>query len=324
MTDLIMRAEQGVLGALLAGRDHTLILDSLLSDDFAHPTHRAIYTAVGDLHDTGRQHDEIAVAVAAIVDRPDVDATWLATLAAAAPDSNHLRAYLRIVIEASFDRDTSDFAQPYLTAADQAIDADTRASLLRTGQALQAQAEVFATLSSVDEYQPVAAALTILVDGRLNREELIIADLIQHPDQAQAIAAWLISDVFTTEQRRMIFEVAVSAAYHGDPIDAVIVAWHAERLRQINNLYGRHTHQPEPPAEPDYPYLARLEVAVVAAGTAVIIGHELVHEHTTATLAVSATAAVERAPAPVRDTVQPQIEAPLTPAPTINGRRIEL
>jgi replicative DNA helicase len=329
MSDLIMRAEQGILGALLADRDQALITENLSTDDFGHPAHQAIYNAILDLQPAGYDTERLTVAIDGMVDRPDVDAAWLEALADNAPGSDRIRAYTQIVIQAAFDRDTADFADPYLAAAVLTSNPDARDNLTRLGQALTVQAETFAPASTIDPDHSirVTSVTTLATAVELHREDAVIADLIQHPEQARVVAGWLTPEVFTTEQRRLTYEFAVSIAYDDDPIDAVILAWHVQRARDINNIYDRETQLPDPRNESEYAYLTRLEVTAVAVGTAVMVGHELVSEHVGATLALSATAAAEhaiQATPSQRGEHQVGLEPPTTSAPTVDARRIEL
>jgi replicative DNA helicase len=329
MSDVILRAEQGVLGALLAAAerdDQAWIFAALGVDDFAHPTHQALFAALWDLRSSGYDPYRLADAVALVGVGADVTTAWLSTLAKQAPSPAHVRAYTSIVLAAAFDRDTADFAGPYLAAAELATDADARLSLMRTGQALQVQAVTFSTGSFVSPDTTVVA-VSAVADRDLNREDMVIADVLQHPRQAEKVAAWLTSDVFTTEQRRLAFEITVSHAYHGDPVDPVIVAWELERARALNAYYQRQAAASTTRDEHDLPYLTRLAVTAVAVGTAIAIGHQLVSEHTAVTLALSASAAIDRQSAA---TAGPLVHHPLQqplPVPTTDTAarpRIEL
>jgi replicative DNA helicase len=333
MSDLILRAEQGVLGALLTDPDHAP-LTALTAGDFVHPTHQAIYSAIRDLQPLGYEPGRLADAVAAIVDRPDVDTAWLRELADTAPDRDRAKAYARIVVQAAFDRDTADFAQPYLDAAEQTTDPNARRHLTRLATILTAQADRYTPTSTVDpDASPrLTAAPGPTIAAELNREDQILADLLQHPEQARTVAPWLDSAVFTTDRRRLTFELAVSIAYDGDPVDAVVLAWEVEQARPyIASPEPNQVVQPQDRPS-DYAYLRRLETATVTAGTAIVVGRELLTEHVHATLAVSATAAAERAlqtgppqPVPVQAVAPTRTaEPPMSPAPVVPQPRIQL
>jgi replicative DNA helicase len=327
MTDLIMRAEQGVLGHLLTADDRQLA-DRLTVDDFAHPVHQAIYTAVHDAA-LGPGDDRLVV-VAAAVEHPSVTRAFLHQVAEHAPEPARARAYAQIIVQAAFDRDSATFAAPYRAAAEHAPDPATRTSLIQLADTLTHQAEIFTPAATVDPDRTIhlRTGVTVTADTVvLHREDQIIADVLQHPDQARAVAAWLDPAVFTTEQRRLSFEMAVSLAYDHDPIDAVIVAWHVDRARDLAVYDQRPPQLPAPDPGPgsDYTYLTRLEQITVATGTAVIVGRELLAEHVQATLALSATAAAERATqtTATRQQLLQQEQPPLTAVSNIDARPIQ-
>jgi replicative DNA helicase len=330
-SDLIMRAEQGVLGAMLTRTRTDLIANNLVSDDFGHPTHQAVYTALLDAEFADYETlDNLTVAIAGMVEQPGVDATWLRQVAEQTPGDDLVLQYTRIVVQASFDREVGQFADPYRAAAQDATDAD-RAALTRLADALDAQNTAFAAASAID---PIAdfrltADLNIQVDAQirveLHREDQIVADIVQHPDQAKEVARWLDSAIFTTEQRKTTFELAVSLAYDDDPYDVVTLAWQVQRLRQFTH-YDNPDQPIEAPAENDYSYLNRLQAATVTTGTAVVIGRQLLTEHVQATLALQITAASEHttlAAAP-HNQQQARMQAPMSQQPAIDIRPIEL
>lgn len=330
MSELILRAEQGVLGALLTHTDPDVITANLTSDDFAHPAHQAVFTALLDIETLDTTLDERITTVARIVDRTDVDPGWLLQIAALTPAEDLVPQYTRIVVQAAFDRDVADFAQPYRAAALLADDSD-RGKLVRLADALDAQAAVFTPASTVD----TDAAIGLNVDlnepagtkdvTQLLREDSIIADLMQHPEQAAQIASWLTSDVFSTDQRRLTFEFAVSIAYDDDPFDTVTLAWQVQRARDALR-YDQPGRPAEPVVETDFAYLTRLRATTVTAGTAIVVGRELLTEHVQATLALASTAA-EPAPHTEPERLQqqaPNVGPPLTSMPGTDIRPIEL
>ncbi|HKT03056.1 MAG TPA: DnaB-like helicase N-terminal domain-containing protein [Rugosimonospora sp.] len=318
MSGLILRAEQGVLGGLLRGVDPALITTTLTSDDFAHPTHQAIYKAVCDVEHLDYTSPRLHAAVAAIVDEPGVTAAWLRELAEAAPSALHVRAYTQIVVQAAFDRDTAQYAAPYLAAAARAADPTAQTRLTRLGHALADQAAVYARISDVD---PHVAALTngpapTPRVGGMHPEEQIIADLLQHPEQARAVAPWLDSALFSNDQHRRVFEMAVSLAYDNDAVDAVIVGW------QVTRAHPAGPHPDE--ATSDYRFLTNLESRHVPTGTAVRVGTQLLAEHVQASVAVT-TATVAASLRPVVTTTSDRHAEPTDATPTtVEPHGIEL
>ncbi|GAB1690736.1 DnaB-like helicase N-terminal domain-containing protein [Krasilnikovia sp. M28-CT-15] len=340
MSQLIMRAERGLLGVMLAGTNTTPITGNIEADDFGHPIHRAVYQALRDLELLPHTSiEERATAVAGIVAQPDVDSAWLHELAASAPDPVLVPEYAWIVVQAAFDRDVADFAQPYRDTAELATDPETRDALTRVADALDAQAVVFTPAATIDTDITVQTTLDIgyanidaQIEVELNPEDQIIADLIQHPEQAREVAAWLDPAVFTTEQRKLTFELAVSLGYDGDPFDPVTLAWQLQRARDVAR-YDNPDHVSAATAETDYAYLTRVRTATVRAGAAIIVGRDLLVAHVHATLTVSGAEAAERSAHPTREHQQQMtvrqdrqngLEPPLDHAPAADIRPIEL
>ncbi|GIE86834.1 DnaB-like helicase N-terminal domain-containing protein [Actinoplanes regularis] len=336
MSELIIRAEQGVLAAMLTRTRADLITNNLSTDDFAHPAHQAIYGALRDLEFV--EHDSVserAETVAAIVERPDVDAAWLAQLAEQTPHEDLVVQYARIVVQASFDREVAEFADPYREAAAAATDDASREPFLRLAAALDAQAEVFTPASTIatDADIRLTADLSVQVGEQIRvqlpAEDQVIADIVQHPEQGAIVAPWLDSDVFTSDQRRMTFEIAVSLSYDGDAYDTVTLAWQVQRLRDIR-VYDEPQQEVEAPGESDYAYLRRLNAVAVTAGTAVVVGRQLLTDHVQAHLAVtvSATTAEHTTQVTLAAQTHQQVspmQPPITQAPAADTiRPIEL
>jgi replicative DNA helicase len=320
MSEMIMRAEQGLLGAMLTDRERQLITAHLTVDDFGHPAHQAVYAALLDLHlvaDVPPAPD----LVLAMVARDDVNVTLLTTLAASAVEAPLVRPYTQIVLQAAFDRDSIGFAEPYRAAAEQTADPVAAHNLDRLARALAAQAEVFGAGSAINGSGVLTPPAPARVPS-LHPEEAIIADLLQHPDQAREIAPWLVSDVFTDAERRLVYELAVSIAYDRDPLDAVVLAWHVQRAHDVNRLWHPSTSTAAS-ITLDYRYLSGLEATVVPAGTAVLIGHELLASQMRATLQLDPGVTAESRPV---QRSGPGVEPPPMPTAdrTIDVAQIEL
>ncbi len=56
-------------------------------------------------------------------------------------------------------------------------------------------------------------------------EELVLADLLRHPGQAPEITGWLPVEVFTSENRRVIYGDIRRRVQDGEPVDPLIIAW---------------------------------------------------------------------------------------------------
>lgn len=327
MSELITRAEQGLLGALLRDGIDASITANLERDDFGHHTHQALYQALAetDMMADGSLQERIATVVT--IAEVDLDAAWLAVLAERAPAAALVADYARIVLEAAFDRDVADFGQEYRDLVELATDPPLVAALTRLADGLDAQAAVFTSGSEIDAAVDVTvngAGVQVGIDLVLDREDQVIADIVQHPEQGAAVGAWLESEVFTTEQRRFAFELAVSQAYDNDPFDTVTLAWQLQRARDVSRY---HHHGLAVPAEADYAYLARLQAVTVETGTAVVVGRELLVEHVKARHEMTVTAGVEyrvQIEQPPPGLQQAQLQAPLEQTPSIDIRPIEL
>lgn len=279
MSELITRAEQGLLGAMLRDYDHPFVVDSIEPDDFAHAQHRAVYRALLE-NDTSDASPEQRIALVTAVAETNVDPAWLRELVDNAPPDALVIGYSRIVYEASFNRMFVDLAEPAHRAADAVTDPEGRAELRRLAEVLDAQVAYFGAQSTSDPIVDIAPTVKDAeLDLRiaLTREDQVIADIVQHPERARDVAAWLDSAVFTTEQRRHTFEFAVSQAYDSDHFDAVTLAWQINRAQNIT----AYPNAAAPPAsiDADYTYLTRLYTATVTSGAAVVVGRELLTAH---------------------------------------------
>lgn len=328
MSYLTAGAEQALIGAMLADQELPAELEHLRAEDFAHRVLRDAYTAIIDLRDlvpTDRLPDAVATR---LIDHPGADAAWLRQLRDdACPEPAHVAAYARMVQVAAFRRDVARHGERIAqTMADSTH--DNPEHLHRLAAALTRQAEVFQAFTSLDERDATHIARhttqgAIALGGdRAAREDLLIADLLAHPEQAVDVARVVPPETFTSQQRREIFMTIVTLAADQQPIDDVIVLWEFERLRAAADRYGGDlTYRgDEFGAEPNAAYLNRLAHTAVIAGTAITIGHQLVVEDTRAQLR---NAAIARVSAPQPSTVarRPLDPTLQPPAPSRNGHQ---
>src|SRR4051794_20101431 len=104
MSYLTARAEQALIGAMLAGQPLPAELNYLQPNDFGHRVLRQIYSSILEL----REHTPLAQlphAVAQQVNAAGVDAEWLRELRDTCPSSAHIAAYARMVQVAAFRRE---------------------------------------------------------------------------------------------------------------------------------------------------------------------------------------------------------------------------
>ncbi len=84
--------------------------------------------------------------------------------------------------------------------------------------------------------------------GRAVREDWLLADLLQHPEQSPYLARILPVEAFTTPQRQEVYRILLNLGESGDPIDEVIVAWELEKQRALEQIYsgGKKDFRGEP------------------------------------------------------------------------------
>lgn len=331
MADLIVRAEEGILGAMLRNPNQPEVFATLTTDDFGYDLHRAVYEALlePDAVMTGSVEERIISVVGLMgIAQTDVDPDWLRRLAETAPPQELVREYAKIVVEAAFERDVADFSEPYTQAAALADDPDTRENLLRLAEVLDAQVHFFG------EAAAVAPVVDIVLTGQgvdvdvrfvLEPEDQIIADILQHPHQARAVAAWLDSELFTDSRRRYTFEFAVSLAYDNDPFDAVTLTWNVNRALNLDRYQDPEQSEPAQ-IDADYQYVTRLYGATIVAGSAVVVGRDLLTAHVQAQHQIAVTASTQRIMQIEQAPLAPQLgtEPPLEQAPAADIRPIEL
>jgi hypothetical protein len=145
-------------------------------------------------------------------------------------------------------------------------------------------------------------------------EEELLADLLQHPDQATDIAVFVHRDTFTSPQRRDVFETLVRLGYHGEPIDEVIVCWEVANLRAIT---PPSPHQTGQTAEPDIALVHRL-ATIRTTRSAIEVGRDLIADDIRASLngRISALNPTHAGPTPVQKPtagLQPNLHPPAPP-----------
>lgn len=309
MSSLTIRAEQALIGAMLAGGKLPPEFEQLQPESFGHRSLRQIYTTILDLRDY-HQGDELTRQVAAQVYQPGVDAEWLQQLRDSCPSTAHIASYARMVQVNGFRRTMVEHSERITTtSATGRPGVQARASVTGMALALQRQAEAYRAFTLIDEQEALKLwqapaheyqqKNTPRDDDRSDKEDALLADLLAHPEQALKVSRYVQPDTFTSEQRREIFITLASLATEGESIDEIIVLWEAEKLRAEADLYGPEGsgnayRGEEISTESNAAYLDHLAAMSVTAGTAIIVGHELVTADVKASLARSAAEAAER------------------------------
>lgn len=304
-SELALRAEQAMIGALLADPQH--IRDSPNATLFLkHPTHQAIAREIdsaaiylGMLENPTRLIERIA----GRLELPGVDADYLHGLARACPDPADFAIYSRMVTEVHVRASLAAQADRIAITAGEPGEEYQAGTLLRLAEALRRQAPEPAIAESKNPApepyvntaapEPVAEAQP---QSRARQEELILADLLQHRGQLSE-TEWLSPEVFVPGPRREIYETILTVNSYGEPVSELTVEWELDRRR----AEARQQDQPESDQtdlDPGPGYVAQLAATTVAVGAAVEIGSQLLEDDLRATLAVEAAKILTRSAEP--------------------------
>jgi replicative DNA helicase len=344
--DLVLRAERALLGAVLREPRQLDQVSYLSAEVFTHPTYQAIYQHLRGAYQTQDppHPDQLPEAVALQARIPGVDADYLRSVASACPDPGHATIYARMLQEAHVRATLASFATN-IAAEDPADLRLQRYNEILT-QALARQGHVLADAAR-EELAPAvtatrAANVGILeppTDERARREELALADLLQHQQQIAEVQTWLSPEVFAPGPRRELYETIVTVDGYGEPVTELTVEWELSRRRYQPQAEADQSYSAtDPDTRPARPavapqYLERLMTTAVAVGTAVELGNDLLAETLRADLAKQATrtlanihpnqsataehAAVHLAPDTITPLTHGQPQSPTTPAPQL-------
>ena len=245
---LAARAERAVLGALLLRRDVYSDIAYLEPTQFADPANAALFDAIRA--ELAREPDQSSSALTAHLQAAHAAAgasTDLAQFIDACPNPVGAAAYARMLVEADLFRTMNTHAVRLASGA-----------APESPEYLQALA-IFhdePTLSEEAEQAPTPGSWK---GHRSNREEHILADLIQHPDQIEPVTEVFNAAMFTATARDALFEALVSLNKRGEPVDTLTVAWELDRAQAA----GPHSAGVDPTA-----YVERLAAVSVEPGTA--------------------------------------------------------
>ena len=309
MTDfdaaLVRRAEQAVLGALLAGHDGVALRD-LRVEHFTDPAHQALYLAA-----TGQDGGGIAgqlMSWLARLTNGQVRRTvvYAGELRDMCPDPGHRWAYAAMLLEArragnigpgtvarppcrqaSPDQQLASAGEWLASAANgkgrratvQNGPADRRTQQLARALRPVVQALIQEGHDRVARLEaagggPVPEGERATGERRLRREDLqdaVLADLMRHPGEGAAMVARVPAEAFSLGPRRELYAFLKKAITAGIPVDPLIAAWQASR---------REPGQPQPGGEESLAALtARLGEMATTRGTAAVLGRALLADH---------------------------------------------
>ena len=334
MPYLTRRAEQALLGALIANATNPSVTEEgyriLASEDFGHRAHRQVFEALKDFR---AQRSELSGGdlLAAIADRltaPGADVEWLTQMRSAAAPAHGIASYTQMVQLAALRRDIAAHATTIARAMPDPL-----------GEALRRNARIHKNLTGET---PTTAQPTPLVQSqgsslkasnsargdwrvrglvrgagirqsekRFRYEDLLLADLIQNPEQVNEVDRITDRGTFTSEQRADIYDTIVALDRSGAPIDAVMIGWKLEQQRMsLVARFSENGRNVNPRSEPDLDYANRLSFTD-SPFSAVEIARFLVTEDITADLA-------KRHPDLKSDRIhRPSPDAPVVDRPTV-------
>lgn len=290
MPNLVHRAEEALLGAIIY--DPSLIDDVpyLLPRHFDHADHQLIYAAILTISDLEPSTTGALMAerIATETNTPGIDEPRLTGLALSSPDVASAAVYGRMIQEAALRRDLASEADRLeQTARGHGVYGAERDYLQGLARALRAHSGAFTT-------GPDPAATTTVADTQrqlqhdlhVTREERLLADLIQHPLHINEVSSWLDPDVFTSPDRQAIYQAILNVHQHGEPVEELTVAWQTARSRTSEIATGEQGRRPEALTVPGY--VTRLATLPVEAGVSIETGRDLLAEHTRTELASQA------------------------------------
>jgi hypothetical protein len=286
MPNLIHRTEQALLGALIYDPSLTIDVPYLLPRHFEHPEHQAIYAALLAVRANEPTATGVVLAerIAFQTGLATVTEASLTGMALASPDVSSVAVYGRMIQEAGLYRSLAEHAERLAQAAGPVRGVDPE---LDHFDALSRALGRHAT----GYYATFEAALTTQSPAQITREDLqtlreeqVLADLVQNPHVLTEVVDWLDPQVFTSPDRRQIYEAIVAVDGYGEPVEELTLAWQLARshTNQMSMHPGRDTVRQEQLAGPGY--LERLARMSVETGVAIEIGRDLLAEHTTAQL----------------------------------------
>ena len=255
---LAHRAEQALLGALIAGANPAVVRD-VHPADFRDPVHQAIYAAITGQFSPGGPAGRVRAGLdrAAGV-RVAQAAEYAAGLPAHCPRRDHLLVYGAMVLEvqrpapgtqpleggdpgrrlAGADAWLSSATSRGRGATQPGATGDGRGRLApgtqRLARALAPIAKRLRDPVAAERLGSEAVAGVVLPHGKTGKvtaadlQDLVLAGLMRHPGQGRALAGRVPPEVFGGT-RRELYMVVRQLLTRRLPVDALIVAWEARK-----------------------------------------------------------------------------------------------
>lgn len=253
LESLAERAEQAVLGALFLRPDVFQDIAYLDPAQFADPARAALFGAIRT--ELSRDPDQSGSTLSAHLDNvyaaigasPDYEA-----LANACPHPESVAAYARMLVESDLHRTM----QLHAARLRDSSEPNTQ---------LHAEAEVLdrasVTISDEAEQAPIPGGWK---GSRPNREERVLADLIQHPNELDQLPPWLSPDNFSSLARSDAFDALQELHRRAEPVDRLTLAWELDRIQHAGTIGAPSS---SPGVDP-LAYIDRLAAIAVTPGTA--------------------------------------------------------
>lgn len=292
---LAVRAERALVGALLAEPDRFAEVSHVRAGDFADPSLGAVFTAIAVDAGGGQPPTQML----------GFDAENLRGLAQACPEPGDAAVYARMVTEAGLRRELAGHSDRLsrLSAMSPGADGEHLGLL---SQAVKRQGQVAERL---DEPSRTAGPAT---SAKLDREDLILADLLQHREMIGYVHDLLRPEFFTAGDRRDVYQAMISVAGRGEPLGELTVAWEMNRIGPAPDTISSDRLSD---------YLGTLATTTVERGAALLLGQELMADVFRVELEAMAAdlSAREAAHEAMRPRVQPQHGSTHTVQPDSSG-----
>jgi hypothetical protein len=264
--ELAHRAEQALLGGLLAGGDPGIVAQVRV-EDFSDPRHQAIYLAIaGTTERADGQADGRRGRLGRAARQQARDMMpYLDQLVATCPEREHLASYAAMIRQVRAARGATGqpgMGRQHGSADDQLVSAGewlsangargrraagSSAAAVATDPlqgpelaglaralrpAVQAQAEAARTALDARQADTSSGSPAKGTQVGINKESLqriVLADLMRYPSDGRAAVARIPAEMFTAGPLRQLYEIIGARIVAGQPVDPLIIAWDARQ-----------------------------------------------------------------------------------------------
>lgn len=291
----LLRAEQAVLGAVLLDPGQLASLAWLEPNHFYRPAHRALFSAMRDLHRAGQpvldaEGNVPLEWVTGTVDEASrnvlgLNPSYAHTLIAACPRPGHAAMYGRMVLEGAIHRTVTEHAvRLHQAARADALQGEVDGALHQADVLAGVLADlarrwgteprpVAPAGSRVAEAVPVPAA----TEQALQDEQFLLSVLLNQPAAISEVVGWLRPGDFAESGHGELYRCLGALHHRGEPVDQLTVLWEAQRrgLLAEGTLTDEQVHG---------------ICEGLGAGSAEFLGEQIMRSSLTRTAAASASA----------------------------------